>query len=212
MRTVGQILKEARENQYYSLEEVEKATKIRKELLQALENDDYAKLPPPTFVQGFIKNYAKFLNLNSASLLAIFRREFSDKKHKPYVMDAFSNPLSSSRFKITPSRVLGGVVAGVVLIFFVYLWFQYRQFVGYPQLTINSPADQITTNNPVVTVEGTTDPESKITINNQEVKVGLEGDFKEDITLSQEVNKLSIIAISRFGQKVEEDRTIYLKQ
>lgn len=205
-------MKETREDQFYSLDEVEKATKIRKELLQALEADEYKKLPPATFVQGFIKNYAKFLKIDSKPLLAIFRRELPQNKRKVYIMDAFANPVQNSRFKITPGRALGSVVVLIVFTFFIYLWLQYRQLVGYPQLSVTSPTDQLSTNNSIVAVEGKTDPESKIMVNNQEVKVGLEGDFKEEITLSQEVNKLSIIAISRFGQKVEEDRTVYLKR
>ena len=76
MRTVGQILKEERERKLYTLEEVEKTTKIRKELLEELEAGHYSLLPPPTFVQGFIKNYGKFLGLDTEKLLALFRREF----------------------------------------------------------------------------------------------------------------------------------------
>ena len=91
MRTVGQVLKEERERKFYTLEEIEKATKIRKELLEALEEGNYKKLPPPTFIQGFIKNYGKFLNLDTEKLLAIFRREFSDTKHPPRILESFSN-------------------------------------------------------------------------------------------------------------------------
>ena len=65
MRTVGQVLKEARESKLYTLDEVEKSTKIRKEMLRALEDDNYAKLPPITFIQGFVKNYGKFLGIDS---------------------------------------------------------------------------------------------------------------------------------------------------
>ncbi|KKQ08609.1 MAG: Transcriptional regulator, XRE family [Candidatus Daviesbacteria bacterium GW2011_GWB1_36_5] len=68
MRTVGQILKETREAKFYTLEEVEKATKIRVELLEALEEDNFSKLPPETFIQGFIKNYGKFLGLDANKL------------------------------------------------------------------------------------------------------------------------------------------------
>ncbi len=64
MRTVGQILKEGRETKLFSLEDVEKHTKIRKGLLEALEANDYDKLPPPTFIQGFIKNYGRVLGLD----------------------------------------------------------------------------------------------------------------------------------------------------
>lgn len=212
MRTVGQILKENREAKLYTLDEVEKAIKIRKELLIALESDDYSKLPPSTFVQGFIKNYATFLGLHSDKLLAVFRREFSDKKHRPYVMDAFAKPLRTSRIKLTPGRVLGGVVAVLILTFFAYLWLQYRQFVGAPELTVTSPQDQLTTDNPVIVIEGKTEPEMKVTVNSQVIETEPDGSFKEEITLSLPVNKVIIVASSKFDQKTEIDRTVYLKR
>lgn len=212
MRTVGQILKETREEKFYTLEQVEKSTKIRKELLIALENDDYSKLPPATFVQGFIKNYARFLGLDGGKLLAVFRREFSDKKHKPYIMDAFVHPLGKTKLKITPSRVFGVVIALVVLTFFTYLWIQYRQFVGAPPLNVASPADQMTTDVPVIVVEGKTDPEVKVLVNSQEIPVGVDGGFKKELTLSAPINKIDIVAASKFGQKTEIGRTVYLKR
>lgn len=211
MRTVGQILKEARESNLYTIDQVEKATKIRKELLIALEMGDYSKLPPATFVQGFIKNYSKFLNLDTEKLLAIFRREFSDKKHQPYVMDTFANPLEERRFKITPTRVLGIVISLVILSFFVYLWFQYRQLVGEPKLVLNSPPDQYSSQTEVVVVEGNTDPEIKVSINSQDIEVSSEGTFRQEITLSSPVNKIIVVASTKFGQKSQLERTVYFR-
>src|SRR3990167_7158903 len=115
MRTVGQILQEEREKQFYTLDEIEKATKIRKSLLEALEAGQYTKLPPPTFVQGFIKNYGKFLKLDPDKLLAIFRREFSERVHPPRILDSFSNPVDRKRFKLTPARALGGVILSLII-------------------------------------------------------------------------------------------------
>lgn len=212
MRTVGQILKETREAKLYTLEHVEKATKIRKELLEALENDDYEKLPPSTFVQGFIKNYARFLNIDSNKLLAIFRRGFSDKNHPSYIMDAFSQPLKNPRVQITPAKILGTIVVIAVFSFFTYLWIQYRQFTGAPQLAINAPSDQLTTDNPSVEVSGKTDPEVKVNVNNQQIPVADNGEFKEKIQLSSQVNKITVEAINKFGQKTTQERTVYLKR
>lgn len=212
MRTVGQILRETREAKFYTLEEIEKATKIRKEFLQALESDNYTKLPPITFVQGFIKNYAKFLKLDERKLLAIFRRESPDKQNKNYVMDAFASPVKEAKFKITPGRVLGIVVFLIVSSFFSYLWLQYRQFVGAPNLQVITPVDQLTTDNPNLLVEGKTDPEIKVTVNSQEVTVDPNGDFKADINLSSPVNKIDVIAASKFGQKIQVERIVYLKR
>src|SRR3989344_8409568 len=125
MQTVGQILKETRLARFYTLEEVEKATKIRKELLEALEVGDYNSLPPATFVQGFIRNYSKFLHLDPEKLLAVFRREFSDKKNPPRILQAWINPLDKRRFRLTPTKVLSSLVFTLLIIFFIYLWIEY---------------------------------------------------------------------------------------
>ncbi len=211
MRTVGQILKEERERKFYSLDEIEKVTKIRKELLEALENGEYEKLPPPTFVQGFIKNYGKFLGLNTEKLLAIFRREFSEGKNPPRILDSFANPLDKKRFKITPTRVLVGVVLSFVVIFFAYLWFQYRFLVGSPYLEVTQPADQQTTTTDEITVIGRTDPEAKLSINDQEIQVDQNGKFSQQIKLSNQENTITITAVSGSGKQTKVTKTVFLK-
>lgn len=212
MRTVGQILKETREAKFISLEEVEKTTKIRKELLAALETDDYSKLPPSTFVQGFIKNYAKYLNINPEKLLAIFRRDFETKNHPPRIMETFSSPISYPKFKITPSRALGLGLAMVILGFFLYLWIEYRQFIGAPALILNSPQNEQLVEIPVVVVEGKTDPEIKVTINDQEIGTDNAGNFRQELKLSEPINKITVKATGKFGQTATEERTVIVKQ
>ncbi|MBU0999897.1 helix-turn-helix domain-containing protein [Patescibacteria group bacterium] len=212
MRTVGQVLKEERERKFYTLDEIEKATKIRKELLEALEAGEYSKLPPQTFVQGFIKNYGKFLKLSQSKLLAIYRREFSELKHPPRVLDSFKDPIEKKKFKLTPTRALGGVVLGLVIIFFVYLWIQYRFLVGGPFLEVNQPVDQLSTTSSVVQVVGRTDPEAKVSINNQEVGVDTFGRFSQEIKLIDNISNIEISAKSKKGQVIKIERTVFLKK
>lgn len=212
MRTVGQILKEERERKFYTLDEIEKATKIRKELLQALEAGQYQKLPPSTFVQGFIKNYGKFLGLNSEKLLAIFRREFSEGKNPPRILESFSNPLDKKRFKLTPARVLSVLVLGLILIFFGYLWFEYRFLVGGPFLEVRQPTNQLTVSSALIQVVGRTDTEAKVSINDQEIQVDSAGKFSQEIKLSDNVNTIIIIATTKNGQQSRVERTVFLKK
>ncbi len=212
MRTVGQILKEEREKQLYSLEDIEKATKIRKEILESLEVDDYNKLPPPTFVQGFIKNYGKFLKLDIEKLLAIFRREFADQKHPPRILDSFSNPIDKSRFRLTPTKVISSLVVGLILAFFIYLWFEYRFLVGAPSLEVDRPSDQQTFEVASIQIAGKTSPEAKVAINNQEVAVDSDGKFIIEFKLAENVSKITVTATSKFGKTSEVDRTVFLKQ
>lgn len=211
MRTVGQILKEERERKFYTLDEVEKITKIRKELLLALEAGQYAKLPPSTFIQGFIKNYGKFLELDTEKLLAVFRREFSEGKNPPRVMDSLQKPMDDKKFKLTPTRVLISMIFALVIIFFGYLWFQYRFLVGSPFLEVSQPVDQLSTTTDEVVVSGRTDPEAKVSINEQEITIDQNGKFSQTIKLSENANNISITATSKSGKQTKLQRTVFLK-
>jgi len=212
MRTVGQILKEERERKFYTLDEIEKATKIRKELLLALEAGEYQKLPPPTFVQGFIKNYGKFLGLEGGKLLAVFRREFSEGKNPPRILDSLLSPVDKKKFRLTPTKLLVGVIFTLITIFFVYLWFQYRFLVGAPFLEVREPADQLNTNSSEIMVSGRTDPESKVSINNQEIQVDQSGKFSQQIKLSDNINNVIITATFSSGKESKVQRTVFLKK
>lgn len=212
MRTVGQVLKEEREKRFYSLEEIEKATKIRKELLESLEEGRYDKLPPLTFIQGFIKNYGKFLGLNTEKLLAIFRREFSEGKHPPRILETFSNPVDKKRLRITPTKVLVSLILSLIIVFFVYLWFEYSFLVGSPFLEVSHPVDQMSAETTSIQVTGRTDPEAKVSINNQEIRVDLLGRFAQVIELADNINTVAITAVSKSGKTTKIERTVFLKK
>lgn len=212
MRTVGQILKEEREKRFYTLNEIEKATKIRKELLEALEEDQYTKLPPPTFIQGFIKNYGRFLGLETGKLLAIFRREFSDVKNPPKILESFTNPLDKHKVRLTPARVLGTVVLIMIVIFLIYLWFEYRFLTGAPFLQVLQPQDQTNLTTPSVYVSGRTDPEAKVNINNQEIQTDVNGKFSQEIKLTDGSNTIVITSTGKSGKVSKIERTVFLRK
>ncbi len=69
MTEIGRALKDARERLGLTLEEAERATRIRIHNLRALEAGDLAALPSPVQARGFLKNYAEFLGLDADGLL-----------------------------------------------------------------------------------------------------------------------------------------------
>lgn len=66
----GQQLAAAREAQGLTVEEVVRHTKLSTRQVLALEADAYDRLPGPVFVRGFIRNYARHLQLDPVPLLA----------------------------------------------------------------------------------------------------------------------------------------------
>ncbi len=81
MSTPGEQLRAAREARGLTLEDVERATRIRAKYLAALENDDVKTIASPAQARGFLKNYAEHLGLNSADVLA----QALPTAHKPIV-------------------------------------------------------------------------------------------------------------------------------
>jgi hypothetical protein len=71
---LGEQLRRAREARGWSLEEVEKATAIRKRFLQAMEEGRLDALPGEIQLRGFLRNYANHVGLNGEDLLALYER------------------------------------------------------------------------------------------------------------------------------------------
>lgn len=69
MATIGETLRDARERLGLTLEEAERATRIRTRHLQALENEAWDSLPSPVQARGFLHNYADFLGLDPNAVL-----------------------------------------------------------------------------------------------------------------------------------------------
>ena len=89
-----------------SVEDIEKNTKIRREYLEALENDQYHQLPSGTYARGFIKNYANYLNLSEKTLLSVFRRDFTENEQGQIIPRSMVKPISANKFIWTPKYTL----------------------------------------------------------------------------------------------------------
>lgn len=73
MDSVGKILYEARMAKGLTLIDAENATSIRASYLDALEQDDYAKMPEEVFIKGIIRNYGNYLGLNGPELVDMYK-------------------------------------------------------------------------------------------------------------------------------------------
>ncbi len=72
---IGNTLREARRARGLTLEEVEEETKIRKKYIMAMEMEQFEVLPGPIYAKAFLKNYAKFLNLNLDEIMDAFKQK-----------------------------------------------------------------------------------------------------------------------------------------
>jgi len=88
----GRPLAAARKTKNHTVEEVSEYLKIPAQTITALEANDIESLPAPTFTQGYIRAYAKFLEISENELLAIYNRavprdDTSDLKPRTKLLD-----------------------------------------------------------------------------------------------------------------------------
>lgn len=76
MGKLGKKLKEARKVKGVSLADAAATTKIKAEYLQMLEAEQFERLPPPAYVRGFLKIYARFLGLDQEPLLKLYNEAY----------------------------------------------------------------------------------------------------------------------------------------
>ena len=120
---IGAALKEERERQGLTLEDLEERTKIRKRYLRALENEDWDIIPAPSYVRGFLRTYAEALGLDSEDMVDAYREEF-EVAHSPRgglgetVLTEYRGP-ERQRGRFNRRWLIGGLVAGLVALLLV---------------------------------------------------------------------------------------------
>jgi cytoskeleton protein RodZ len=124
---IGRVLERARKDRGLTLEEAEKATKIRRRYLEGLERDDYTVLPDAVYARGFLKTYANFLGLDGDELSEELRTRKKPRRERRLSYAApgsseFDRPIispggvpGSERRKISGSTLVTVAVAALVI-------------------------------------------------------------------------------------------------
>ncbi len=208
MKTVGEILRQARAERGFTLEQVEKSTKIRKKFLIAIESDEYSSLPSQAYAKGFVKNYSEFLGLNSRNVMAFFRRQTMEVPKSKLLPKGVTEPLNESVLQLTPTRFVALLLVGLVGVFLVYFGLQYRRLQEPPTITIEAPAEGAVTNQTKIDVLGQTESDATVTVNGVSVLVRGDGKYFEQVHLTPGENTITVMATSRYGKSTTLTRSV----
>ncbi|QLK85897.1 RodZ family helix-turn-helix domain-containing protein [Staphylococcus sp. 17KM0847] len=81
MKLIGEVLQSKRERLGMTLSELEKRTQIRRETLRAIEHNQFELLSHQRYVIGFIRKYAKAVNIESTQLIEKHQQELPKIDH-----------------------------------------------------------------------------------------------------------------------------------
>lgn len=207
MKTVGEILKAKRSEKNLNLEAVEEEIRIRKKFLEAIENDDWQKLPSLTYTRGFIKNYSEWLGLDTAYVLSIFRRQMAISEKQKIVPAGLANPLNEPFLRMTPAKIMSFFAVVLLLIFFFWLFGQYRGIIFPPKISLEKPTENEIIRSDKITLIGQTESTAILTLNGQPLAL-TKGKFTKEISVSSGTVVLSLEVTNKFGKKAQLQRTI----
>lgn len=130
MPSFGEYLKRERELRELSLREISDETKISYRYLEAIEENNEAKLPAEVFVKGFVKSYANYIGLDPDEAILRYQ-EFKKTKDisresQPAGMD--QPAYSADRRKMDP--VLWGLLALFMLAGLLVLGYGLFRWMG----------------------------------------------------------------------------------
>ncbi len=201
--TLGEKLKNLREENLYSIKRLTKKIFIHKKYLEALEKNNYAELPDEIYTKNYIIAYAKFFKRDPAPYVNMYLAEM----HKNKTTQKTDKKQENARF-IFPVHLMKYAALGLITISFVaYLGFEVKKITTPPNLEIFEPTDETIVKNPVHSINGKGEKETRIKINGESIMPNADGTFKEEIDLQRGLNIIKISA----SKKYSKENVIYRK-
>lgn len=160
-QTLGEKLREAREERGISLTEVAEQTRISPHYIESIERDDYKPLPGGIFNKGFIKSFAKYVGVNEQEALldyaqAISVHEGTDEQDlKVYKPEVLTDDYSTRSMIPT---VIGAVVILGLMTGGILLGLNYLNSPSEPAIPANTNVTNTGTNSNSGTQTTLTDP------------------------------------------------------
>ncbi len=115
----GRLVRQAREQNKLSLEDLAAQIKLSRFTLDAIERDDFAQLNEPVYVRGYYRKLSKVLPVAESDLMAAYERVAGHKTppHPSKLILAGGAELGSGRrisFKLAMAIILLGLVIGAL--------------------------------------------------------------------------------------------------
>lgn len=210
MLTIGNFLKKERVKQKVSLEELERKTKIRREILELIELEKWDGLPEYPVVLGFVKNISKSLKIDVNKSAALLRRDYPPRVVSLKKQEAIATFRKKFTWKPEFTFLLISVLVGTLVL--LYILYQLKLFLSPPSLEVYFPQEGQTLTSKDIEVLGRVDRQAAVEVNGVPAEISGDGSFAVRVHLSEGEQEVSIKAKSRSGRSREIDRKVFVQR
>jgi len=117
--SIGEQLYAARTKQKLTSEKVARELNLSEPVIKAIETDDAAALPAPIYVQGYVRSYARLLDLPEDDLV----RDYSRQYYKPPPLSVSHRTRRLPLLRLPSVKLIRNVI--LALLALILLWMAY---------------------------------------------------------------------------------------
>lgn len=128
---LGEVFLAARNAKNLAQKDVSNNLRLSVKQINALENNDFTSLPQPMITRGFIRNYARLLELDVEPLLASYRARVPDDSPVALTVQSSMRQVMSKERSNSWFKYVFGVI--LALMFFL-AWFFYADYAQKPEV------------------------------------------------------------------------------
>lgn len=140
----GELLARHREQLGIALNDAARALNLRPAVVEGLERDDYSEIPVATYRRGYLRAYARYLDIDERLVLDAYRTRFGEadveRKVTPVAVTKPPSRLGAWLFKLVTLLIIVALIAVTVM------WWQSRGGSEPPRLdsssSMDAPAEQ----------------------------------------------------------------------
>lgn len=133
---LGTVLRLAREECGLTHAQVFRVTRVQPYILEALENEQWDRLPSPVFVTGFIRAYARALGLDEDRVVMLYQETAPREKAPPRILTR--RPHRSQK---TPWLIGAAFILIIGMVYYVWFTSPPASEEEPPLLVMNTPAE-----------------------------------------------------------------------
>ncbi len=200
--TLGEFLRMRRESLGLSLHDIAAELQTSQRFVSALETGLYHEFTAKIYAKGFLARFVSILGFREEIPEIMFRFEEEWNRFSPSQIKRNSFlPRQAIRksLYVTPYRIRFWAISISLFLFFSFLGIRLFDFIRPPALLIKEPiALELRVHDPVMSVSGKGEKESRLTVNGRELKIDTLGNFEDTIDLHAGLNILEFTLENRF--------------